>query len=112
MNYTLGKVSSRKGMGIELALLVLFVIFASSTLLLSSAMLGKENLAQRKEQMLQRIQLDQFAEEALANQVDNNETYDCFWSEDKKILTITDQSGNVLLTVTLDNGKINQWQYG
>lgn len=109
--YFLGKAASRKGMGMELALLVLFVIFACSTLLLSSAMLGNENMAQRKDQMLRRIELDQFAEDALANEEDNNEEYDYFWSEDNKILTITDHNGNVLLTVTLDNDKIDKWQY-
>ena len=111
MKYALGKAASRKGIGMELALLVLFVIFASSTLLLSSAMLGKKNMAQRKEQMIQRFELDQFAEEALANKEDNNENYDYFWSEDNKVLTITDQNSKVLLTVTLDDGKINQWKY-
>ena len=61
--YQKGKVSDRKGMGMELALLVLFVVFACSILLVSTAMLGRSNLNNRQEQMAQRFELDQFAEQ-------------------------------------------------
>ena len=113
VNYA-GKFASRKGMGIELALLVLFVVFACSTLLVSSAMLGKSNLNDRKDAMIQRMELDRFAEEVLATDsfTDNNENYDHSWSDDKKTLTVTEQgSGTPVLTVTVEGGKIASWVY-
>lgn len=105
-----GKLSSRKGMGMELALLVLFVVFACSILLVSSALLGKSNLNDRRDEMTARFRLDQFAETALADGVQENESY-------KEVPTaegmeITDAEGNLLLTVTWDaDKKITGWVY-
>ena len=106
----LGKAASRKGMGMELALLVLFVVMACSILLVSSAMVGKDNLNDRKEQMLQRIELEQIVKQAQAErsktEIDN---YSLKWDEDT--LTISDKEENVLLTVTITGDKITYWQY-
>lgn len=110
INYALGKAASRKGMGMELALLVLFVVMACSILLVSSAMVGKDNLNDRKEQMLQRIELEQIVKQAQAErsktEIDN---YSLKWDEDT--LTISDKEENVLLTVTITDDKITYWQY-
>lgn len=110
IKYALGKAASRKGMGMELALLVLFVVFACSVLLVSSAMVGKDNLNARKEQMLQRIELERIVKQAQAErgktEIDN---YSLNWDGD--ILTISDKEENVLLTVTITDDKITYWQY-
>ena len=65
-NYIKGKAHDRKGLGMELALLVLLVTFACSTLLVSSALLGKETLVTKESAVLERIALDEFAERVLA----------------------------------------------
>ena len=110
IKYALGKAASRKGMGMELALLVLFVVMACSILLVSSAMVGKDNLNTRKEQMLQRIELEQIVQQAQAErsktEIDN---YSLHWNGDT--LTISDKEENVLLTVTITGDKITYWQY-
>ena len=116
VNY-LGKLAGRKGMGMELALLVLFVVMACSILLVSSAMVGKSNLNDRKDQLLQRAQVDMFAEDVLAvvakgdTYVDENENYDLNWSDDNTVLTIS-QDGETLLTVTVVDNKVVSWVYG
>ena len=112
IKYALGKAASRKGMGMELALLVLFVVMACSILLVSSAMVGKDNLNTRKEQMLQRIELEQIAEAAVKSDSRENSTvenYSLHWDGDT--LTISDKEENVLLTVTITGDKITYWQY-
>lgn len=56
----------RKGMGMELALLVLLVVFACSILLVSSALIGKENLQTKEFELTHHILLDELAEKVLA----------------------------------------------
>ena len=112
-----GKATGRKGMGMELALLVLFVVFACSILLVSSAMLGKRNLNDRKDQMIERFALDMLAEKALAEPSAENRNFE---NEYYKVtcvdntLVITDkESSQVKLTVTWDgSNKITAWEYG
>ena len=114
IKYALGKAASRKGMGMELALLVLFVVMACSILLVSSAMVGKDNLSARKEQMLQRLEMDRLAQKALTEGdafSDDSANYDRKWSDDKNTLYITDRNSNIVLTVILDDGKITHWHY-
>lgn len=111
----MGKATSRKGMGMELALLVLFVVFACSILLVSSAMLGKSNLNDRQDNMARRFELDMFAEAVLkAGDTYDAEAdaydYEYAWSADKKILTIG-KDGNTLLTITVVNNKVTSWVY-
>ena len=127
-----GKATGRKGMGMELALLVLFVVFACSILLVSSAMLGKSNLNDRKDQMIERFALDMLAEKAWAGQTIESEDYavyqrvnnewvplnggpavDAAVSEGAAYLITDKESGQVKLTVTWDgNKKITAWEYG
>ena len=123
-----GKATSRKGMGMELALLVLFVVFACSLLMVSSALLGKGNLEDRKAQMIQRFTLDQLAEQALRGEEIDNEDYAVYrrvsgaWNplnggpaldpgvETNYQLVITDAEGQVKLVVQLMNG-VTEWVY-
>lgn len=113
----MGKATGRKGMGMELALLVLFVVMACSILLVSSAMLGKSNLNDRKDDLTARMALDRVAEQALAEQAladteDKTEINGCTVDRSNNSLVITDADGNTL-TVTWDgNNKITGWKYG
>lgn len=122
-----GMASSRKGVGTELALLVLLVVIACSILLVSSAMLGKSNLNDHKDQMLERMALDQIAEQIIAGQTVNHEDYvvyrrvDNYWvSDDPAVapihvddanLVITDKAGQIKLVVSWENGEITRWDY-
>lgn len=97
-------------MGMELALLVLFVVFACSVLLVSSAMLGKSNLNDRKDKMAERLGLDAYAEQVLSGQEPEDETYE--YEKMTNALVIKDrQSGQEKLRVIWNDGKITKWQY-
>ena len=110
--HLMGKAASRKGMGMELALLVLFVVFACSILLVNSAMLGKSNLNERQDKMAQRFELDMFAEQNLTLPV--GETHIGGEYDAKRIgdrLVIFDKEGQVVLTVYLSGNTITAWAY-
>jgi len=124
--YLLGKASSRKGMGMELALLVLLTVFGCSILLVSSAMYGKDALMQKEQETLEqieRLQLDQIANEVLEVKDDLAavEQVISLYEPDYQIvftgnstnfsLKISDKSNNLLLTVVQENGTIKEWTY-
>ena len=102
-------------MGMELALLVLFVVFACSVLLVSSALLGKSNLNDRRDEMVLRGQVDMLAEQALEND-GSAENGEYVATLSGNILTVTDKPADpaetkILLTVTLDGDRIVSWEY-
>lgn len=124
--YLKGKATDRKGVGMELALLVLLVVFACSTLLVSSALMGKNNLKTQEQRLYQ-----------LAERIMKNDTtvktderfsdYAAFQNGSDFLnrgietpadeiladanLVITDLSGTPLLTVAWEDGKITRWSY-
>jgi len=98
-------------MGMELALLVLFVVFACSVLLVSSALLGKSNLNDRRDEMVLRGQVDMFAEQLLDGGTDDSTEFVVAQNTEAG-LVITDTEGKTLLTVTLNGGKVTGWVYG
>lgn len=61
------KNKGRRGLGIELALLVLMVVFGLSALLVSTALLEKDNLDRDKAALAQRMELDKLAEDFCAS---------------------------------------------
>ena len=136
--YLKGKAIDRKGMGMELALLVLLVVFACSVLLVSSALTGSDYLLEKKEDFVQQMTVDQLAEDYLQNgtvtDADRFADYAVFlhngteWKKqfgsieiapvvdaadaaNGRVL-ITDLSGNPLLIIekTAD-GRILRWDY-
>ena len=112
MTYLKGKATDRKGAGMELALLVLFVVFACSTLLVTSALRGKQDLQRQESRMVQRLQLDQLAEQAIKDPDVTHESYAIVRDDITNTITITDDKGTALLTVSWDDaGVITQWQY-
>ncbi len=96
--YLKGKALDRKGLGMELALLVLLVVFACSTLLVTSALIGKGNIQQKELELTTRLNLDQMAEEYIAD----HPTASPF--------TVEDEHGNTL-TVSHSGGVITEWKY-
>ena len=120
----------------ELALLVLFVVFACSTLLVSTALIEKDNMKQQQTQLKQQLALEQLAEEILAGTTPDGTKYPGYaafkwngsWTAlmngghidtstftavaaDHVALLITDLSGAPQLTVELKSGKIIQWNH-
>ena len=122
VNYIKGKAHDRKGLGMELALLVLLVTFACSTLLVSSALLGKDALNTKESAVLERLALDEFAEWVLASDPEVAVTapdggrLDGFayaWSDDGTTLTVMRESAPAepILTVRRDGQTIIEWIY-
>jgi len=59
------KAISRSGMGIELAVLVLLVVFGCITLLVSSALVGNKKLTSRETELFTRLKADMLLEAIL-----------------------------------------------
>jgi hypothetical protein len=112
--YLKGKASDRKGLGMELALLVLLVVFACSTLLVSSALSGKNVLNARADALVARVTLDEYAERVLAGDTPTDARFEGYASAwESETLTIT-LDGETVLTVSLndqDPKTIIAWTY-
>ena len=132
--YKKGKAADRRGMGMELALLMLFVVFACSTLLVSIALIGRDNMNRQEDQLRQQLAVDSLADSILAGQSPDEAKYADYaafkwngvtWSPvmngtgidtsdfveltDNAALLITDRAGTPLLTVTLESNQIIRW---
>ena len=110
----------RKGLGMELAMMVLLVAVGCSMLLVSFAMWGRDALLQKEQKVMQRLDLDEYAENVLSGitvekspythntavDIDNN---------DITIIKVLDASNKVLLEVhykEVDTTKIiTKWTY-
>lgn len=67
MRHFKGKTFDRSGLVIELALLVILVVFACSTLLLSSAVMGGQKTSAQSHELTHRAVVDELAERLLAD---------------------------------------------
>ena len=67
MRHFKGKTFDRSGLVIELALLVILVVFACSTLLLSSAVMGGQKTSAQSHELTHRVVVDELAERLLAD---------------------------------------------
>lgn len=131
--YTGGKARRRKGVGMELALMVLLVVTACSILMVSTALVARDSLQSKGERVTSRLTLDQLAEYALEGkqaELTNdtrfsgyavyNSTGGRIFGEatnpptptEAQILIITDTKGKILLTVEATGGTITGWIYG
>lgn len=111
MQYLKGKAVDRKGVGMELALLVLLVVFACSTLLVSAALMGRENLQQQQDRLQQRLTLDSVAEQAMKDPKYEHESYAVTRGNNTITICHKENEDQVLLTIAWDDGKIIQWEY-
>lgn len=138
ISYVKGKARCRKGIGMELALMVLLIVAACSLLMVSTALVARDGLLNRGERVTSRLALDQLAEYALAT--NSTERLGTIEEDDPRfsglavydtngkifgegpatappfdgteILIITDADGKILLTVEATDGKITGWIYG
>lgn len=136
-----GKARCRKGIGMELALMVLLIVTACSLLMVSTALVARDGLLNRGERVTSRLLLDQLAEYTIKGTqgslkedprfsgyyvyekdgdvwkgVFNNESETLTDMESAILIIITDTEGKILLTVKTSDGtnagKITGWIYG
>ena len=106
------KNARRRGLGIEIALLVLLAAVALSALLVSSAMLERNGLKDREAETLERLELDQIAEQYLADGTlpDESVGYKINPGEGGSFAVYT-TGGELKLDVTIKGGKVAGWSY-
>lgn len=122
---------SRRGVAIELAIMVIVITLALSILLTSISIIQTSNKNTRKKELAFQIELDQIGDEFFAEVKKGNTNfsnifteskYDCSVSDDGLILTVkektgdTEDQGKTLLTVELkkdENGTVTvkKWAY-
>ena len=107
------KNARRRGLGIEIALLVLLAAVALSALLVSTAMLERNNLRDSETVTLERLALDQIAEKYLAdrgNLPDASTGYKIIPGEGGSFAVYTTDD-ELKLDVTIKDDKIDGWSY-
>lgn len=108
------KNARRRGLGIEIALLVLLAAVALSALLVSTAMLERNGLKDREAETLERLALDQIGEKYLAdhsNLPDESTGYQITAGAGNDFAVYT-TDGELKLDVTVSNaGKVTGWTY-
>ena len=106
------KNARRRGLGIEIALLVLLAAVALSALLVSTAMLERNGLKDREAETLERLALDQIAENYLADGTlpDESAGYKITPGVGGNFAVYT-TDGELKLDVTIKDGKIDGWSY-
>lgn len=122
---------SRRGVAIELAIMVIVITLALSILLTSISIIQTSNKNTRKKELAFQIELDQIGDEFFAEVKKGNTNfsnifteskYDCSVSDDGLILMVkektgdTEDQGKTLLTVELEkdeNGTVTvkKWAY-
>ncbi len=106
------KNARRKGLGIEIALLVLLAVFAMSTLLVSTAVLERDGMNSRSDETLERLALDQIGENYLTSKTmpgeDTGYKISDFENGNFAVLTV---AGELKLDVKTQDGKITGWTY-
>lgn len=112
------KNARRRGLGIEIALLVLLAVFAMSALLVSSAVLERNGLKDREAETLERLALDQIGEDFLAGKIAADGEYrgyivDVEGDGDTHLKVFLEQDGGRMLKLdVLTNGDVvTGWTY-
>lgn len=110
------KNARRRGLGIEIALLVLLAAVALSALLVSSAMLERNGLKDREAETLERLALDQIGEDFLAGKIAADGEYRGYIVErdgGTHLKVFLEQDGSRMLKLdVLTNGDIvTGWTY-
>ena len=110
------KNARRRGLGIEIALLVLLAAVALSALLVSTAMLERNNLRDSETVTLERLALDQIGEDFLAGKITADGEYRGYIVEpygEKNLRVFLESDGIRLLKldVLTNGGKVAGWTY-
>ena len=112
----------RKGLGMELAMMVLLVAVGCSMLLVSFAMWGRDALLQKEQKVMQRLAIDSFVENELADgDVDieekfyNEGTFVCIKNGNsfniEKVEPGDAERKNVVLEFEIKYSTITSWKY-
>ena len=117
LNKLKAKARDRKGLGMELAVMVLLVVLGCSTLLLTSAIWNRNILTEKEEQIIERLAIDEFVESNIVDILKNESAvtqgeYSCTYNG--SIYTVTKSSTNVLeFEIEKDDNKIKitSWTY-
>lgn len=105
--------NKKRGAVIELVLFVMTVIFLLSALLVSMSVIAFKHKERTLETLTERAFIDQLAESYIA---DNTVTVDTLDGTEYTVGTengqiVVKRGEKVVLTVTLDGGKITSWDY-
>lgn len=118
--------TDRRGVAIEMAILMTVICFAVSSIVLSTALLQYEKKVRAEERLEENIIFEQIVEQWLKDTTKDVETYKSegyfgvvttAGSKPTKFeIFRTDEAGNktgdALLTVSIENGKITGWKKG
>ena len=113
------KLACRRGLGIEIALLVMLVTTAMCILLVSTALLEKENIDTRSTEVTERLALDQIGQDFLAKKAPLNANgtheYNGYTAEVEdghlKVFLGPETNQMLKLDVTISGGKVTGWSY-
>ena len=118
--------TDRRGVAIEMAILMTVICFAVSSIVLSTALLQYEKKVRAEERLDENVILEQIVEQWLKDTTKDVETYKgegyfgvvtTAGSKPTKFeIFRTDEAGNktgdALLTVSIEDGKITGWKKG
>ena len=112
------KLACRRGLGIEIALLVMLVTTAMCILLVSTALLEKENIDTGSAEVTERLALDQIGQDFLSGKItgktpegENYKGYVIYACVPGQVLKVHSLYGELKLDVAINGDKITQWSY-
>lgn len=122
INKIKAKARDRKGLGMELAVMVLLLVLGCSTLLLTSALWNRNILTEKEEQIIERLAIDEYAESEISKSSFAEGKYVCVNDKTTNDLKIKSQKedGDTLLlefevAIESKDGKtikkITSWTY-
>ena len=106
---------NKKGMAIELAILVMLIVVGLSALLVSVSILNKNTSSNLMLNVKERLQLDQIGQSYISAQdrlgwSPSDSDYTVSEISQEK-LVLVDSQGNVKLSIKIQNNKITEWKY-
>lgn len=113
--------TDRRGVAIEMAILMTVVCFAISTIVLSTSLLQHQHKVRAEEYVEENVIIEQIVAQWLKNTANDVQMQDyrgmVVWKDGQVAglaIVQTDEEGNktTILTVTIENGKISQWKKG
>ena len=88
------KALDRKGLGMELAVMTLLVVLGCSMIMVSSALYGRNILQTKEQQIMQRLEIDEFVERKISESSFAAGKYVCVKNKENQNLEIKSQKGD------------------
>ncbi len=117
--------SDRRGIAVEMAILMTVVCFAISTIVMSTALLQNQYKLRAEKDLKESVIVEQIVEKWRNSMADDVETYAdqgyrgmVLWKDGRVAgleIVQMDEEGNItatILTVAVEDGKISQWKKG